>query len=109
MEDSGHTYEWTGPKVERTVSNRHRIYITVRAWMVEQARRPDVSVASLALRQGVNAIFAALNEARALARPGACAVTGHDRGENDMPRGSHGDEGLSVLGDGGDRIGPLMR
>jgi transposase len=56
MEDSGHTPEWTGPKVERTLSNGKRIYVTAfKAWMVEQARRPDISVAGLALRNGLNA------------------------------------------------------
>ena len=56
MEDSGHTPEWTGPKVERTLSNGKHLYVSAfKAWMVEQARRPDVSVAGLALRNGVNA------------------------------------------------------
>jgi len=56
MEDSGHTPEWTRPKVERTLSNGNRIYIAAfKTWMVEQARKPDISVAGLALRHGVNA------------------------------------------------------
>jgi len=56
MEDSGHTPEWTGPKVERTLRNGKHLYVSAfKAWLVEQARRPDVSVAGLALRHGVNA------------------------------------------------------
>ena len=56
MEDSGHTPEWTGPKVERTLRNGKHLYVSAfKAWLVEQARRPGVSVAGLALRNGVNA------------------------------------------------------
>ena len=56
MEHSGHTPEWTGLKVERTLRNGKHLYVSAfKAWLVEQARRPDVSVAGLALRHGVNA------------------------------------------------------
>ena len=56
MQDSGHTPEWNGPKVERTLRNGKHIYFsTFKAWLVEQASRPGASVAGLALRNGVNA------------------------------------------------------
>jgi transposase len=36
--------------------NGKRIYVSAfKAWLVEQAHRPDISVAGLALRHGVNA------------------------------------------------------
>lgn len=41
--------------VERTMHNGKRIYAsTFKAWLVEQARVPGVSVSGLALRHGVN-------------------------------------------------------
>ena len=56
MQDSGHTPEWSGPTVERIMRNGKRIYVSAfKAWLVEQALKPDVSVAGLALRHGVNA------------------------------------------------------
>ncbi len=56
MQDSGHTPEWNGPKVERTLGNGKHIYFSAfKAWLVEQARRPGASVSGLALRNGVNA------------------------------------------------------
>ena len=56
MQDSGHTPEWNGPTVERVMRNGKRIYVSAfKAWLVEQAHRPDISVAGLALRHGVNA------------------------------------------------------
>ena len=56
MQDSGHTPEWSGPTVERIMRNGKRIYVSAfKSWMVEQALRPEVSVAGLALRHGVNA------------------------------------------------------
>ena len=56
MQDSGHTPEWTGPKVERLMRNGKRVYVSAfKAWLVEQAQRPGVSVAGLALRNEVNA------------------------------------------------------
>ena len=42
--------------VERTMRNGKRIYTSVfKAWLVEQARVPGVSVSGLAVRHGVNA------------------------------------------------------
>lgn len=56
MQDSGHTPEWNGPKVERTLRNGKHIYVSAfKAWLVEQASRPGASVSVLALRNGVNA------------------------------------------------------
>lgn len=56
MQDSGHTPEWNGPTVERVMRNGKRIYVSAfKAWLVEQARKPGVSVAGLALRHDVNA------------------------------------------------------
>ena len=56
MQDSGHTPEWNGPTVERVMRNGKRIYVSAfKAWLVEQALKPEVSVAGLALRHGVNA------------------------------------------------------
>ena len=55
MEDCGHTSAWTGPTVERTKSNGKRIFSAAfKFWMVEEARRPGVSVAGLAMQHGVN-------------------------------------------------------
>ena len=57
MQDSGHTPEWSGPKVERTLRNGKQIYFSAfKAWLVEQAGRPGASVSGLALRNGVNAV-----------------------------------------------------
>ena len=56
MQDSGHTPEWNGPKVERTLRNGKHIYVSAfKAWLVEQASRPGASVSGLALSNGVNA------------------------------------------------------
>ena len=56
MQDSGHTPEWNGPKVERTLRNGKHIYVSAfKAWLVDQASRPGASVSGLALRNGVNA------------------------------------------------------
>jgi transposase len=56
MLDCGHTPEWTGPTVERVLSNGKRVFsLAFRRWLVEQARKPDASVAGLALRHGINA------------------------------------------------------
>lgn len=56
MQDSGHTPEWTGPTVERVLSNGKRIFaLAFRRWLVEQTRVPGASVAGLALRHGINA------------------------------------------------------
>lgn len=54
MQDSGHTPEWNGPKVERPLRNGKHIYLSAfKAWLVEQASRLGAS--GLALRNGVNA------------------------------------------------------
>lgn len=56
MQDSGHTPEWVGPMVERTMRNGKKVYTSAfKAWMVEHARVPGVSVSGLAVRHGVNA------------------------------------------------------
>jgi len=56
MQDSGHTPAWSGPTVERVMSNGKRIFaLTFRRWLVEQAGKPGASVAGLALRHGINA------------------------------------------------------
>ena len=56
MVDCGDTPEWTGPTVERVMSNDKRIFaLAFRRWLVEQARKPRASVAGLALHHGINA------------------------------------------------------
>ena len=56
MLNCGHTPEWTGPTVERVLSNGKRIFaFAFRRWLVGQARQPGTSVAGLALRHGINA------------------------------------------------------
>lgn len=56
MQNSGHTPEWAGPMVERTMRNGKKVYTSAfKAWMVEHARVPGVSVSGLAVRHGVNA------------------------------------------------------
>lgn len=56
MQDCGHTSEWSGPKVERTLRNgKHLYFSTIKVWLVEQASSPGASVSGLALRNGVNA------------------------------------------------------
>ena len=56
MLDCGPTPEWTGPTVERVLSNGKRIFaFAFRRWLVGQARQPGASVAGLALRHGINA------------------------------------------------------
>ncbi|MFT7773599.1 IS66-like element accessory protein TnpA [Roseateles sp.] len=56
MQNNGHTPEWSGPMVERVMRNGKRLYTSAfKAWLVEQANKPGVSVAALALRHGVNA------------------------------------------------------
>ena len=47
MQDSGHTPELNGPTVERVMRNGKRIYVSAfKAWLVEQALKPEVSVAT---------------------------------------------------------------
>jgi transposase len=56
MEDSGHTSEWHGERVERVKVNGKRVFCTAfKAWLVAQAGRPGVSVAALAMRHEINA------------------------------------------------------
>jgi len=56
MQDCGHSSEWCGPSVERVMRNGKRVFsMAFKAWLVEQASKPGVSVAGLALRNGVNA------------------------------------------------------
>ena len=56
MQDSGHTSDWQGERVERVKANGKRVFSTAfKAWLVEQAGRPGVSVASLAMRHEINA------------------------------------------------------
>jgi transposase len=56
MQDSGHTSEWNGERVERVKANGKRVFSTAfKSWLVEQAGRPGVSVAALAMRHEINA------------------------------------------------------
>jgi transposase len=56
MQDSGHTSDWPGERVERVKANGKRVFSTAfKAWLVAQACRPGVSVAALAMRHEINA------------------------------------------------------
>ena len=56
MQDSGHTSDWHGQRVERVKVNGKRVFCTAfKAWLVAQAGRPGVSVAALAMRHEINA------------------------------------------------------
>ena len=56
MQDSGHTSDWHGERVERVKANGKRVFSTsFKAWLVAQAGRPGVSVAALAMRHEINA------------------------------------------------------
>ena len=56
MQDSGHTSDWQGERVERIKVNGKRVFSTAfKTWLVEQAGRPGVSVAALAMRHEINA------------------------------------------------------
>lgn len=56
MQNNGHTPEWSGPTVERVMRNGKRLYSSAfKAWLVDQAHKPGISVAALALRHSVNA------------------------------------------------------
>ena len=56
MLNSGHTPDWTGPTVERVMSNGERVFaLAFRRWLVEQARQPGASVEGQGLRHGINA------------------------------------------------------
>lgn len=56
MSDSGHTPIWTAERVERTnARGRHRYFPAFKSWIVDQALRPGMSLAGLAMRNQVNA------------------------------------------------------
>ena len=56
MNECGHIPEWSGQRVERTnARGRHRYCVPFKAWMVEQALKPGMSMAGLAMRNQVNA------------------------------------------------------
>lgn len=56
MEACGHTPVWEGQRIERTNARGHHTYVPAfKLWMVEQAQRPGMSVAGLALSNQVNA------------------------------------------------------
>ncbi len=56
MEDCGHIPEWGGQRVERTnARGRHRYCAAFKEWIVEQALKPGMSSAGLAMRNQVNA------------------------------------------------------
>ncbi len=56
MEACGHTPVWEGQRVERTnARGRHTYVPAFKLWIVEQARRPGMSVSGLALSNQVNA------------------------------------------------------
>ena len=56
MDDCGRIPAWTGERVERTnVRGRHSYCEPFKAWIVEQAMRPGMSMAGLAMRNEVNA------------------------------------------------------
>jgi transposase-like protein len=56
MEECGHIPVWGGQRVERTnVRGRHSYCAAFKAWMIEQAMRPQMSMAGLAMRNQVNA------------------------------------------------------
>ena len=56
MQACGHTPVWEGQRIERTnARGRHTYVPAFKRWIVEQARRPGMSVAGLALSNQVNA------------------------------------------------------
>ncbi len=56
MEVCGHTPVWTAERVERTnARGRHRYVPAFKAWIVDQALVPGMSLAGLAMRNQVNA------------------------------------------------------
>ncbi|WP_295540420.1 transposase [uncultured Pseudacidovorax sp.] len=56
MQDSGHIPTWPGERVESTnARGRHRYQAAFKAWIVEQARQPGMSLAGLAMRNQINA------------------------------------------------------
>lgn len=56
MEGCGHIPVWAGQRVERTnARGRHAYCAAFKAWIVEQAMQPGMSMAGLAMRNQVNA------------------------------------------------------
>jgi len=56
MEASGHIPEWAGQRVVRTNARGRNSYCEpFKAWVIEQALRPGMSTAGLAMRNQVNA------------------------------------------------------
>lgn len=56
MKNSVHIPVWEGQRVERTNARGRNVYCQpFKAWMVEQALKPDMSTAGLAMRNQVNA------------------------------------------------------
>jgi transposase len=56
MEACGHSPVWSGQRVERTnARGRHSYVPAFKHWIVEQAMRPGVSLAGLAMSNQVNA------------------------------------------------------
>lgn len=56
MDGSGHMPVWTGRSVQRTIGRGRRIFCEpFKAWIVEQAMRPGISISGLALRNEINA------------------------------------------------------
>ena len=56
MDDCGHIPAWTGERVQRTnVRGCHCYCEDFKAWIVEQAMRPGMSMAGLAMRNQVDA------------------------------------------------------
>ena len=56
MEACGHIPVWSGQRVERTnARGRHTYYAPFKAWIVEKAMQPGMSVAGLAMSNQVNA------------------------------------------------------
>jgi transposase-like protein len=72
MEACGHIPVWSGQRVERTnVRGRHRYCAPFKAWMVERAIQPGVSVAGLAMSNQVNA-----NQLRRWVKLNGCGMGG---------------------------------
>jgi transposase-like protein len=56
MQDSGHTSDWHGERVERVKANGKRVFSSAfKTWLVAQAGRPGVSASALAMRHEINA------------------------------------------------------
>ena len=56
MQDSGHIPVWADQRVQRTNARGRHIYCEpFKAWIIEQATKPGMSMAGLAMRNQVNA------------------------------------------------------